>query len=90
MQWMATLGASTLPNAPMVGDFRNDGSKEIVVAVGNEYIEVLEGETGNKEPGKGGEKFWAILIQAQQVGLSISLIDPFHRVPLITTFLEEV
>jgi len=51
MQWMATLGASTLPNAPMVGDFRNDGSKEIVVAVGNEYIEVLEGETGNKEPG---------------------------------------
>lgn len=51
MQWMATLGTTTLPNTPLIGDFRNDGSKEIVVAVGNEYIEVLEGETGSKEPG---------------------------------------
>lgn len=48
---MATLGTTTLPNTPLIGDFRNDGSKEIVVAVGNEYIEVLEGETGSKEPG---------------------------------------
>ena len=51
MQWMAVLGGVTLPNAPLIGDFRNDGNKEIVVALGKEYIEVLQGENGNKEPG---------------------------------------
>ena len=51
MLWMATLGTTPLTSAPMIGDFRNDGQKEIVIATGREYIEVLEGEDGTKEPG---------------------------------------
>ena len=51
MQWMAVLDGAQLPSSPLIGDFRNDGKKEIVIAVGKEYIEVIEGENGSKEPG---------------------------------------
>ena len=51
VQWTTAIGGGKLPNLPLIGDFRNDGKKEIAIAAANEYVEVIEGENGAKEPG---------------------------------------
>jgi len=51
VQWYANIGASTIAGPPLIGDFRNDGKKELAVVSSDEFVEVVEGEDGRKEPG---------------------------------------
>ena len=51
IEWEASLGGYTL-STPIIGDFRNDGRKEIILATYGEYVEAIDGEDGEKEPGK--------------------------------------
>jgi hypothetical protein len=51
VQWMANIAGSSVPGAPLIGDFRNDGKKELAIVTGDEYIEVIEAEDGRKESG---------------------------------------
>lgn len=50
LEWTSTVHGRIVDH-PLVGDFRNDGSKEVAVAVIEEHVEVIEGRSGRKEPG---------------------------------------
>jgi len=50
LEWTATVHGNVVDH-PLVGDFRNDGSKEIAVGTVTEHVEVIEGRSGRKEPG---------------------------------------
>ncbi|PRP84827.1 hypothetical protein PROFUN_07481 [Planoprotostelium fungivorum] len=49
MLWMAELGSSVY-STPIIQDLEADGSKEIIIATSQSYVEVIDGR-GNKLPG---------------------------------------